>query len=119
MIANKIIPKLSKAIEKYGVNVEVYRSSLNDFGEKIGDNTLVSKFKGLYSESNHSIDKNTVDAGAVKKDKIYKLIALIDSNTDEILEGDKAIINSVNFEIVNISNANMIDAYYEFTLKRY
>lgn len=118
MIANKIIPKLSKAIEKYGIDTEVYRSSLNEFGEKIGDNTLIAKFKGLYSESNHSINKSTVDSGTVKKDKVYKLIALIDDNTKRLLEGDNIVINNTDFELINISNANMLDAYYELVLKR-
>ena len=77
MIANKIIPKLSKAIEKYGVNTEVYRSFINEFGEKTEDNTLVCKLKGLYSESNHSITKNITDPGTVKKDKISNIISKI------------------------------------------
>ena len=118
MIANKIVPKLSKAIEKYGVNVEVYKSSLNEFGEDIGDNTLVCNIKGLYSESNHSITSNIVDSGAVKKDRICKLITLINNDTDGILEGFKARIDNVDFEIINVSNSNMINAYYEIILKR-
>ena len=118
MIANKIIPKLSKAIEKYGVNAEVYRSFINEFGEKTEDNTLVCKLKGLYSESNYSITKNITDPGTVKKDKISKFIVLINTDSNMVLEGDKIVINNISFEVVNISNANMINAYYELTLKR-
>ena len=118
MIANKIIPKLSKTIEKYGVNAEVYRSFINEFGEKTEDNTQVCKLKGLYSESNHSITKNITDPGTVKKDKISKFIVLINTNSNMVLEGDKIVINNISFEVINISNANMINAYYELTLKR-
>ena len=118
MIANKIIPKLSKAIEKYGVNAEIYRSFINEFGEDIKDNTLVCNIKGLYSESNHSITKNITDPGTVKEDKISKFIVLINANSDMVLEGDKIVINSISFEVIDISNANMINAYYEITLRR-
>ena len=118
MIANKIIPKLSKAIEKYGVNAEVYRSFINEFGEKTKDNTLVCKLKGLYSESNHSITKNITDPGTVKGNKISKFIVLINTNSNMALEGDKIIINGISFEVIDIANANMINAYYELTLKR-
>lgn len=117
MIANKIIPKLSKAIEKYGTNAEIYRSFINDYGEKTTDNTLVCKLKGLYSESNHSITKNITDPGTVKGDKISKFITLINANSSEVLEGDKIIINSISFEVIDIANSNMLDAYYEFTLR--
>ena len=118
MITNKIIPKLSKAIEKYGINAEIYRSFINEFREKTEDNTLVCKLKGLYSESNHSITKNITDPGTVKKDKISKFIVLINANSDMVLEGDNIIINNISFEVINISNSNMINAYYEITLKR-
>ena len=118
MITNKIIPKLSKAIEKYGVNVEIYRNFVNEFGEKTEDNTLVCKLKGLYFESNHSITKNITDPGTVKKDKISKFIVLINTDSNMVLEGDKIVINNIYFEVINISNANMINAYYEIVLKR-
>ena len=118
MIANKIVPKLSKAIEKYGVNVEIYKPSLNEFGEYTGNNTLVCNIKGLYSESNHSISSNIVDSGTVNEGKTYNLIALINNKTSSISEGFKVKINNLDFEVINISNSNMINAYYEIALKR-
>ena len=93
MIANKIIPKLSKAIEKYGVNMEVYRSSLNDFGEKIGNNTLVSKFKGLYSESNHSIDKNKNSIN----DTAYECLLLKAEDDSIALPGGLTLANNSEY----------------------
>jgi hypothetical protein len=118
MIANKIIPKLSKAIEKYGVNVKVYKPSLNEFGEDIKDNTLVCNIKGLYSESNNSVNLNIANSGAIKKDMVCKLITLINNDTNNILEGFKVKINNLDFEVINISNSNMINAYYEIVLRR-
>ena len=118
MLVNKIRPKLLKAITKYGVDLEVYRTTINDFGESNGDNTLVTTLKGLYSESNHSINQINVDAGKIKKDKTYKLIVLINDESKKLLEEDLLLIKGTNFKLINISNANMLDVYYELTLKR-
>ena len=51
-----------------------------------------------------------------------KVIVNDTSNTaevhDYILEGDKIIINGISFEVIDIANANMINAYYEIVLRR-
>lgn len=118
MIANKIKPKLLKSIAKFGVCIEVYRMDCNEFKESEGNNTLVTTFKGLYSESNHSIGESVTDGGKVKKDKTYKLIALIDDDSNKLLEGDILHIKKIKFELINISNSNMLDVYYDLTLRR-
>lgn len=117
-LANKVKPKIAKAIKKYGVDVEVFKKDINEFGEPMGENILVSKLKGLYSESNHYIAENIADKGKFKKDKTYKIIALFNDDSLKVLEGHVVIINDVMFEIVNKSDANMLEAYFEFTLKR-
>ncbi|MEG2743963.1 MAG: hypothetical protein RR948_16900 [Clostridium sp.] len=118
MIANKIKPKLLKSIAKFGVVVEVYRIACNEFNESEGNNTLVTTFKGLYSESNHAISESAIDGGKIKKDKAYKLIALIDDDSNKLLEGDFLHIKGIKFELISISNANMLDVYCDLTLRR-
>lgn len=117
-LKDKIIPKLSKAITKYGVDVEACRKVLNDYGEQVGEGTIVCKFKGLYSESNHILNINVNDSGKNKKDKFYKLSALIYEDTELLKEGDTLIIKSEKFELVNKNDANMLGAYYDISLKR-
>ena len=87
MIANKVTPKIAKTIKKFGVDVEVFRNELNEFNEPIGKIKVV-EFKGLFSESQYGINSRNTDSGQVKKDKTYKLIALIDNNTRLIRKKD-------------------------------
>ena len=68
MIANKVSPKIFKAIKKFGVDVEVFRNTLNEFNEPV-DKVKVIEFRGLFSESQHSISSRKADSGQVKKDK--------------------------------------------------
>ena len=118
MIAKKITPKLFKAINKYGVDISVYRLEVNEFKEPLGE-VLVTSFKGLYSESNHSINENTKDSGIVKKDKVYKITALINEDTSIVSDGDILKIKDMKFKVINKSNSNMLDVYYDITIKRY
>ena len=103
MIANKVAPKIAKTIKKFGVDVEVFRNTLNEFNEPV-DKVKVIEFKGLFSESQHSINSRNIDSGQVKKDKTYKLIALIDANTKALKENDIFLIKGVKFKLVNINN---------------
>ena len=117
MIANKVTPKIAKTIKKFGVGVEVFRNELNEFNEPIGKIKVV-EFKGLFSESQHGINSRNTDSGQVKKDKSYKLIALIDDNTRLLRENDIFLIKGVEFNLININNANMLDTYYDLTLEK-
>ena len=117
MIANKVTPKIAKTIKKFGVDVEVFRNNLNEFNEPIGKVKVV-EFKGLFSESQHSINLRNIDSGQVKKDKIYKLIALIDNDTKRLEENDIFLIKGVEFDLVNVNNANMLDTYFDLTLEK-
>ena len=117
MIASKIVPKVTKSIKRFGVNVEVFRSNLNEFNEPT-ENEKILEFKGLFSESQHSISLQNADSGQVKKDKVYKLITLIDNDTKLLKEGDTLIIKGKEFTLININNANMLDAYYDLVLEK-
>ena len=117
MIANKVTPKIAKTIKKFGVDVEVFRSTLNEFNEPV-DKVKVIEFRGLFSESQLSINSRNTDSGQVKKDKSYKLIALIDDNTRLLKENDIFLIKGVEFNLININNANMLDTYFDLTLEK-
>ena len=117
MIANKVTYKIAKVIEKDGVDVEVFRNTLNEFNEPV-DKVKVIEFRGLFSESQHSINSRNIDSGQVKKDKTYKLIALIDNNTKSLKENDIFLITGVEFNLININNANMLDTYFDLTLEK-
>ena len=117
MIANKVTPKIAKTIKKFGVSVEVFRNKLNEFNEPVGKIKVV-EFKGLFSESQHGIHSRNIDSGQVKKDKTYKLIALIDNNTRSLKENDIFLIKGIGFNLININNANMLDTYFDLTLEK-
>ena len=117
MIANKVTPKIAKTIKKFGVDVEVFRNTLNEFNEPT-DKIKVIEFRGLFSESQHSISSRNIDAGQVKKDKTYKLIALINKDTTQLKESDILLIKEVEFKLINVNNANMLDTYFDLTLEK-
>ena len=117
MIAKKVTPKIAKTIKKFGVDVEVFRNNLNEFNEPIGK-VKILEFKGLFSESQHSINSRNADSGQVKKDKTYKLIALIDNDTKRLKEGDILLIKGVEFNLVSVNNANMLDTYFDLVLEK-
>ena len=117
MIANKVTPKIAKTIKKFGVDVEVFRNTLNEFNEPV-DKVKVIEFRGLFSESQHSINSRNIDSGQVKKDKTYKLIALINKDTIQLKENDILLIKEVEFKLININNANMLDTYFDLTLEK-
>ena len=117
MIANKVTRKIAKTIKKFGVDVEVFRNTPNQFNEPI-DKVKVVEFKGLFSESQHSINSRNIDSGQVKKDKTYKLIALINKDTTQLKENDILLIKEVEFKLININNANMLDTYFDLALEK-
>ena len=117
MIANKVTPKIAKTIKKFGVDVEVFRNDLNEFNEPVSI-VKVLEFKGLFSESQHSINSRNIDSGQVKKDKTYKLITLINDDTKQLKENDVLLIKGTEFNLVNINNANMLDTYFDLILEK-
>lgn len=117
MIANKIVPKLKKAIAKYGVDVEAYRESLNEYGEPSGQE-LVTSFKGLYSESSNMVTKQITDTGHILKDNQSSLICLIENATEMLLKGDILLIKGISFEVLKVDNSNLLDAYYDILLEK-
>lgn len=117
MIANKVVPKISKAVNKFGIDVEAFRKSINEFNEPL-EEVKISKFKGLFIENNISIKADTSDAGLIKKDKTSKLIALINKDTKALKDNDILYSNGSKFKIIDINNTSQLNIYYELTLEK-
>ena len=117
MISNKVTPKIRKTINKFGVGVEAFRKSFNEFNEPIGE-YKISDFKGLFLESNISVRANISDSGLIKKDKPFKLIVLINEDTKALKDNDILYSNNEKFTIIDINNTGRLNIYYELTLEK-
>lgn len=118
MIANKINPKLKKAISKYGLDISVFRNYENDFGENIEYEKIFS-FKALYSESStNGADTTVTDKGRTIKNDKSSLICLIDEYTSKVTAGTMLEIKGQMYEVIKTQNSNLLDSYYEISIEK-
>ncbi len=118
MIANKINPKLKKAISKYGLDISVFRNYENDFGENIEHEKIFS-FKALYSESStNGADTTVTDKGRTVRANNTSLICLIDEYTSKVTEGTMLEIKGQMYEVIKTQNSNLLDSYYEISIEK-
>ena len=118
MIANKINPKLKKAISKYGLNISVFRNNENDFGENIEYEKIFS-FKALYSESStNGADTTVTDKGRTVRANNTSLICLIDEYTSKVTAGTMLEIKGQMYEVIKTQNSNLLDSYYEISIEK-
>ena len=118
MIANKINPKLKKAISKYGLDISVFRNYENDFGENIEYEKIFS-FKALYSESStNGADTTVTDKGRTVRANNTSLICLIDEYTSKVTAGTILEIKDEMYEVIKIQNSNLLDSYYEISIEK-
>ena len=118
MIANKINPKLKKAISKYGLDISVFRNYENDFGENIEYEKIFS-FKALYSESStNGADTTVTDKGRTVRANNTSLICLIDEYTSKVTAGTTLEIKGEMYEVIKIQNSNLLDSYYEISIEK-
>ena len=118
MIANKINPKLKKAISKYGLDISVFRNYENDFGENI-DFEKIFKFKALYSESSTTgADTTVTDKGRTVRANNTSLICLIDEYTSKVTAGTMLEIKGQMYEVIKTQNSNLLDSYYEMSIEK-
>jgi len=118
MIANKINPKLKKAISKYGLDVSVFRNYENDFGENIEYEKIFS-FKALYSESStNGADTTVTDKGRTVRANNTSLICLIDEYTSKVTAGTMLEIKGQMYEVIKTQNSNLLDSYYEISIEK-
>ena len=118
MIANKINPKLKKAINKYGIDIYVYENYVNDFGENI-EFKKIFNFKALYSESSTTgADTTVTDKGRTIINNKASLICLIDEYTSKVTAGAILEIKGEMYEVIKIQNSNLLDSYYEISIEK-
>ena len=118
MIANKINPKLKKAISKYGLDISVFRNYENDFGENIEYEKIFS-FKALYSESStNGADTTVTDKGRTVRANNTSLICLIDEYTIKVTAGTMLEIKGQMYEVIKTQNSNLLDSYYEISIEK-
>ena len=118
MIANKINPKLKKAISKYGLDISVFRNNENDFGENIEYEKIFS-FKALYSESStNGADTTVTDKGRTVRANNTSLICLIDEYTSKVTAGTMLEIKGQMYEVIKTQNSNLLDSYYEISIEK-
>ena len=118
MIANKINPKLKKAISKYGLDISVFRNYENDFGENIEYEKIFS-FKALYTESStNGADTTVTDKGRTVRANNTSLICLIDEYTSKVTAGTMLEIKGQMYEVIKTQNSNLLDSYYEISIEK-
>ena len=118
MIANKINPKLKKAISKYGLDICVFRNYENDFGENVEYEKIFS-FKALYSESStNGADTTVTDKGRAVRANNTSLICLIDEYTSKVTAGTMLEIKGQMYEVIKTQNSNLLDSYYEISIEK-
>ena len=118
MIANKINPKLKKAISKYGLDISVFRNYENDFVENIEYEKIFS-FKALYSESStNGADTTVTDKGRTVRANNTSLICLIDEYTSKVTAGTMLEIKGQMYEVIKTQNSNLLDSYYEISIEK-
>lgn len=120
MIANKIKPKIQKAINKLPTQATIKRKSVNEFGETNGDiwEDLICKVTGLFHEGKDQITQITKDTGTVKKEKNQYLMVVYNDETMKIKEHDVLYIDNDKFEIIDLGNQNKMNVYLDLKLKK-
>lgn len=120
MIANKIKPKIQKAINKLPTKATIKRKTVNEFGETNGDiwEDLICKVTGLFHEGKDQITQITKDNGTVKKEKKQYLMVVYNDETMKIKEHDVLYIDNDKFEIIDLGNQNKMNVYLDLKLKK-
>ena len=115
-IANKVKPKIQKAINKFPTELDFKRASLNEFGEE-GEETSICITTGLYYQGNNVISSVLMDKGQVVRSKQEFLIVLYDAETSKIKRGDMVTIKDKLYKVTDIINKNNLDIYYSILLE--
>jgi hypothetical protein len=91
---------LREILIKAGITSFDYDNNFTDFNTKLST---------LYSDAD--------EREAVLKSILHE-IALINKDTTQLKENDILLIKKVEFKLININNANMLDTYFDLTLEK-
>lgn len=104
--------KIKRELKRSGIDYEFKRSGVNDFGEPVGEPTVVGTIRGLYHEQNSSVQVTTGDTTQVRTKKIPMILCLYEDAASLVLQvGDELKINSKTLKVtgaVNIQEWNII-----------
>ena len=104
--------KIKRELKRSGIDYEFKRSGVNDFGEPVGEPTVVGTIRGLYHEQNSSVQVMTGDTTQVRTKKIPMILCLYEDAASLALQvGDELKINDKTLKVtgvVNIQEWNII-----------
>lgn len=104
--------KIKRELKRSGIDYEFKRYDVNDFGEPVGEPTVVGTIRGLYHEQNSSVQVTTEDTTQVRTKKIPMILCLYEDAASLVLQvGDELKINNKTLKVtgvVNIQEWNII-----------
>ena len=104
--------KIKRELKRSGIDYEFKRSGSNDFGEPVGEPTVIGIIRGLYHEQNSSVQITTGDTTQVRTKKIPMILCLYEDAANLVLQvGDELKINNKTLRVtgvVNIQEWNII-----------
>lgn len=104
--------KIKRELKRSGIDYEFKRPGVNDFGEPVGEPTVVGTIRGLYHEQNSSVQVTTGDTTQVRTKKIPMILCLYEDAASLVLQvGDELKINNKTLKVtgvVNIQEWNII-----------
>ena len=104
--------KIKRELKRSGIDYEFKRSGVNDFGEPVGEPTVVGTIRGLYHEQNGSVQVTTGDTTQVRTKKVPMILCLYEDAVNLVLQvGDELKINNKTLKVtgvVNIQEWNII-----------
>ena len=115
-IANKIKPKITKVINKFPTNVDIYRDILNEYNEPI-TNEFICNVTGFYHEGSTGINFNTLDKGQILHTGSKKLMVVYNETTMQIKEGDYFYLDNTKYIIKDKGNQNRLNIYFDMLLE--
>lgn len=117
MIANKVKPKIQKAINKMPTKVTILRNTTNEFGEPSVAH-VVCEITGLWHDGNNMISQIVTNSGEIKRQKQNFLMVIYDQVSCLIKEGDYFTLKGTKYEIVDKGNTNNMDIYFDMLVRK-
>lgn len=97
--------KIKRELKRSGIDYEFKRSGVNDFGEPVGEPTVVGTIRGLYHEQNSSVQVTTGDTTQVRTKKIPMILCLYEDAASLVLQvGDELKINNKTLKVTSVVN---------------
>ena len=97
--------KIKRELKRSGIDYEFKRSGVNDFGEPVGELTVVGTIRGLYHEQNSNVQITTGDTTQVRTKKIPMILCLYEDAASLVLRvGDIVLFNGKSYKVTGVTN---------------